>query len=830
MPAWAQLERALGVSADFERAKAVLRAALMKAPAHERLRALFERVARSARDPLMLLEHFERRAAAEDVTRDELREGIELALRSSEHGRAEKLLERAAALADDGAEPAERVWVLARWADCRKRAGDIKGAVQRLQQAIDQADPQEADALSRELGRLAAGPGGDLETAASVYARLLEVSPTDRELWMPLLEVYRTLRDRARFEGFAGQCLRDLVLSADRVLVLMAHAKFLIEVAADERAAVPVIEALLHEEPGHVEATDLLTHILQKHGMNQRLAELLQVHFDRARDEQNLPAIAEVALRIGELYGEQHSEAALDTYRSALQWVPEHPGLLRALLERLGPDSELRERAEVMQALLKHERGEEAARLALQLSPMWNEIGLDLAQRALELGLQAAPSHDGLRDRLENFYALREMWLPLAQLLEREAARLGSGGQALARLKNAASIYRENLQDLSSAAAALRQALALAPEDLSLLGELARNLAASGQHAAAISDVSRLLDSHPQADGGRVDLLKVRAELRLQTEDLGGAVSDLEEAYAIAPRQVSGSLVDALERQKTAAFAGSDTAAERRAVMRLCELHEQSGDAAAAREVLSSWVEQSPDDVEALRALHARDEAAGRWGEVIRSCERLLDVETGERRVAIAIALADACAKAGRPAAARDGLERAQEAEPSDARLRARLRTLYEQISAHSELAALLVREAASSENAAERVPLLQRAARLYLDGGDPVKALGPLGEAMKLQPEDSQTQLLMIDISIQQAQLVEAEKLLDAAIATQKRRRSPELAVLYQRMARLSASRADYEASSSGSTRRSRSTARVEKSPRSWPRPRSRSRTSTWR
>src|SRR5690349_17637314 len=166
-----------------------------------------------------------------------------------------------------------------------------------------------------------------------------------------------------------------------------------------ERAAVPALKAILEEEPGQTEATDLLTQILQKHGMNEELAELLQVHFDRARDEQNLQAISELALRIGELYGERRPDAALDVYRSALQWVPEHRELLHALLEALGPDAELRERAEVMHGLLKLERGKEAARLALQLAAMWNELAeSDRAQEALELGLKASPDHDALRD------------------------------------------------------------------------------------------------------------------------------------------------------------------------------------------------------------------------------------------------------------------------------------------------------------------------------------------------------------------------------------------------------------------------------------------------
>jgi tetratricopeptide (TPR) repeat protein len=577
--------------------------------------------------------------------------------------------------------------------------------------------------------------------------------------------------------------------------VHMKRVDFLIAVQGDERAAVPALKALLEEEPGNTQAADMLTEILQKQGMNEELAELLQVHFDRARDEQNLDAVAELGLRIAELYGERQPEAAIDVLRAALSWMPDHAGLLRALLERLGPEGEPRDRADVMQSLLKVERGDEAARLALQLASMW--LGLDdaeRAQQALELGLAACPEHDGLRDRLEAFYAEREMWRPLGELLERQAERLAKSPEAVARLKNAASLYRDQVQDLDAAASALRKALAIVPDDLSLLGELARNLAASGQQRTAIEDVTRLLDDHPQADTVRADLLKVRAELRLAVEEVAAAVADLEEAYGLEKATTRAALIDALERLKTASFTSGETEMERRCAMRLVDLHEAGGDREAAREVLSDWVEQAPGDLDALRALRERDTAASRWGDVVQSCARLLEVETGEARIATALALADACANAGNPGDARAALERVHKDEPRDPELRVRLRALYEAISAHAELAGLLFADAQATKDPSDRVSLLQRAARLYLQAGDPGAALSPLTEATKLQPDDAESQLLMIDISIQLGKLPQALQALDQAITAMKRRRSPELAQLYQRMARVAAAQGDGE------------------------------------
>jgi len=790
----ADLERALEGESDFGRAKEVLRATASGAAGHTGVQELFERVARDSGDDLMLLEHFERLAVGE-VGLGMLRQGIELAQRMGETGRAEQLLIRAAEVARGLENREGTTWIFSGLAECRSAAGDIQRAIGHLQEAVETAEGSDAEVLGRELAELAAGEGGDLEVAVATYSRLLDADRSDRTLWVPLLSVFRRIGDRGRFEAFAEQCAQDLLGGDERAMVHLARAKFLVEVEGDERDAVVPLRAALDEDPGQLEATEMLTEIYNKYDMGDELAELLGGQFDRARDMGNVEAVVELGLRIGGLYGPDRAEAAVDTYRTALEFAPTHPGLLRALLGRLGEDAPPRDRAEVMQALLKSEQGAEAAELALAAVELWN--GLDehgQVERALELGLAASPDHEGLRSRLEGWYAERGMWRPLAELLESDAARLGATGGAVARLKNAAMLYREQLDDLNAAAGSLRKAIEIVPDDLSLLGELARNLAAAGEHEAAIGDVTGLLDRHPEKDAGRVDLLKVRSELYLAVERLGDAVGDLEEAHAIAAEEVAPALIDALERSKTVAFTAGDTDAERRAAMRLVEVHDGAGALTAAREVLAGWVEQDPRDVEALRALRRRDEDAELWEEVARSCERLLEAETGEARIEAALGLADACDRAGRPERAREGLERIHMDEPSNGLIRGRLRELYAAIDAKPELAAILLTDAYATEEVDEKVSLFQRAARLYLEMDDASAALGPLDEATKLQPEDHESQLLMIDIQIKLGRIGEAKERLDEGIKAHKRRRSPELASLLLRMGHVAAAEGEHE------------------------------------
>jgi tetratricopeptide (TPR) repeat protein len=726
-----------------------------------------------------------------------VREGAELARRSDAGARELALLERGVQLAqaiEDAHERSLATWVFVALADALDRAGQTAAAITRLQEGLPLAQGEAAEVLARRLANLAAGEGGNLEAAAEAYERLLEASPGDPSLWEPLLDVYSRIGDRARFEGFIEHCLDAVLGIRDRVTLRLAHARFLAEVVNDERAATEPLRAVLDDEPGHAEATPLLVDIYTRHEMVDELAALLTEQFDRARDQQDGPGAARLALELGKLYEQTQRGDAIDVYRQALEHAPDDAALLRTLIDRLGEDADPSERAELTHRLLASASAEEAEALALELAQQWNALEQpDRALDALALGQRAAPNSTTLRDRLEAHYASHQMWRPLAELLER-VADAASGPEALARFKNAATLYRDELGDLEAAANALRRAIELAPEDLSLFGELARNLAAAGRHAEAIDDVTALLDKHPEADRGRCNLLRVRAELELAIEKLDEAVRDLEEAWAIDATDVASAYADALERLKAFAFTQNDPETERAAVMKLLAVHDKRGDTDQARQVLVEWMEQTPNDVEALRSLRDRVQAAERWKDLARACEQLIELEEGEARGQAALQLAEACARAGTPEAARAGLERVHETDPGNAEVRAALRQLYQTIGARAELAKILVDEADAIEDVDERVVLLHRATELYLQEAQPEAALQLLQLARKLRSDDKHTELLLIDVNVQLGKLDDADKVLDEGIAAHKRRRSPELASLQQRKARVCAARGDVE------------------------------------
>jgi len=787
------LKAALARAPRYEVAKDQLESALALAPSAEAL-ALYGEVARASGDEAMLLRWHEHAAGMEASTVGTIRQGVELAFRLREPARAEALLKAAATALEKAPDPEVGTWVYTSLADARSIAEDAKGALHWLKLAAETAPDEARVSLFQRLADAASGPRGDLKVAADAHQWLFENDSSQR--WRGYLDVLSRLGDRARFDEQMPTVLDALLDASERNLARLAHARFLLDVCKAQDDAVPVLQDLLNDDPDAHEGAALLATLYEQKEMHSELADLLQRQFDRARDIQDKEQIGVLGLRIGGLLESERPADAMDVYRNALDWVPDSLELLRALLALLGEDSDPGERADLMQRILPLVSGDDAIALCERLVGIWTELDDQTRiEETLRLGYSVAPQHAPIRERLEAWYAERSDWRPFAELMVAEAMRLAPSMESVARLKNAAVMYRDELADTAAAADALRKALTLVPDDLSLLGELARNLAAAGEHRAAIDDVTRLLEGHEAQDSARVDLLRIRADLYATLEEQAAAVVDLEAAYAIAPTEIAGLLVEALATRKGRAAADAERGVERQASLRLVRVLGDMGSPDAARSTLVEWVDRAPTDIEALRMLRDLDTARADWDAVIATCQQLLTIEQDDGLAAAALALVDACDNAGRPGDALEGLESAFAVLRDNVAIKRALRDVYERSGAHAKLAALLLSDAGAASDPQERLPLLHRAADLFLSADNPEAALPPLTQAHAIEPDSEQTMLLLIDAYTKLERFEEASQMLEEAIAGHKKKRSPELARLQHRMARLAERMGDQEA-----------------------------------
>ncbi len=784
------IERAFAAEPRWAQAGRVLRAATSAEP-DPRVMALYERVARNGGDSELLLDFLEKRAIQPGATPAQVREAVDLAVEMNQDARAEALLGRAVTAARDSADGVGgAVWAVLALAERRTAAGELPAARELVYEIIGVAEPAEIDPL---IGRVAAQAAQDRASqglAAEMYELLRERSPADRAVWEPLVALYRDMGDGDRLASVISSTLPNLTDPQERNSLRRAHAAYLIETLNRPHDAADVLRDALRDDPDDTVAGELLEKTLRALGDDDGLAEFLWARFDDAVKRGSRETTIDVAGRLGPLVEATGGNSAR-VYRTALGVAPDDRDLLRRVVATLTPDDDPRESAALMERLLAVETPDQAPALCWHLAGAY-QAAEDWAgvQRTLEAAHQAAPEDQAIHDRLEQFYRDSQQWKPLAELMTGDAARATDPIAAVDRLREAAGVYSGMLGQPLLAAEALRAARARQPDAPALSTELAAALAGGGDHRGAVASLGEALDAPEGGEASvrgaaRVDLLLLRASMRQQLGDEDAAVIDLDEAYGLDRGRAAGALGDGLERMRARAESVGDMGSERTATLRLAQLLTEHGELERSRDLLVTWVERMPSDPDPLYLLRDMDAGIEHWDGVIAACTRLAYIVEGEAQVQAALDVADASARAGKPADAIGVLEMVHQAQPGAEAIRVKLREQYEAAGQHRELAAILMADADHGTDTDARFAAYRRAAELFLAAGDAGAAAVPAGKAAELAPDDHATAMLHVDVLIGSGRTQEAATALETAIAAQKKR-TPELATMQQRMARV--------------------------------------------
>ncbi|MEX1367983.1 MAG: tetratricopeptide repeat protein, partial [Nannocystaceae bacterium] len=791
----ATLRRALADAAKPERAARILRRAAEAHEPHVELLELYEQVARSSEDPQLMLHAIERRSAHDEAVPELIREGVALAHQLEEVERADALMLRAVDLGESLLDGQERVaWARLGLSRRRLEQGDLAGAVKWIGEAAESAPLPELLVLGEQIAEVAMGDDGDPSLAAKLYESLLERDPTARAAWEPLAGIYRKLDDVERLHRLVDETMDGLQDTAERNALRLMLVEAMLEHEEHQQDALEILRNVLLEDPEHAVAQRLMAEHLERSGNREELLELLRQQLMNAQGHGKPEAIATAALRLGgQLEADDPMEAAA-TYRGALDSAPRDPGLLRAMLPHLGEPDDLAERAEMLERLVEVEDEDAAADRAIELADL--RAGQDDPQGALQAlvkGYGRRPGHPALRERLERAYESRGDFGGLARLLMDSAEAEPEPSSKLALMRQAAALHREQLGDPATATEILEQARVLAPEDAELASELIATLASAGRLDEARQLLSERLELAGEDQAQRLPLLLRRAKLRESAGELDAAIEDLEQAQAI-DASVTPRLAEAIDAKRRAAAEGGDAEVERTMTLRWIRLQREAGNDAAARELTADWTEREKKDGEALQLLREIDTAAGQWDAVAKTCARLVAVETGEQQAEAAMALTEACRHLERMELARPGLEHARRKQPDNRDIRQALAEVYEATGASSELARLLVQQAEETEEPEQRLELLRRASSLHLSQGETQEALPLIAQVLELAPDDLVSSVLLIDAHMSMGELDAAEGALDRAIESTGGRRSPELAALLHRKARIAGARSDHE------------------------------------
>ncbi len=784
------MRTALELDPQLDRVEAAIRRALAIDPTHRQLVDLFEHIGRQPGHERALVEALSLRSRLPGSDAETVREAVEVAMRIGDQALAESLLERFAGGDDASTQNvANRAWALGALASLREEAGDVRGALELKRSAAGLADPEVARKLEFEVARLAATRLEDYALAAETYEGLRRRDPADREAWEPLLAAYARLGDDRRLADLLASVV-DVVddvsergrLRLERVRVMMRG------LGLGDSEATPLLREIVDEDPSQVEAALMLAAILERSGARDELAELLGRQIESAKDRGDNATIASLALRLGGLLEGTDALQARNVFYTGLDWDPRNKELLDGLIRLLQSPESVAERADLLERRLGVEQGPAAEPMGLGLAALRLESGDEsAAERALEIAYRGWPASAVLRERLERAYRERRDWDKLASLCVLDAGARSDASERVARLREAAALWRTELNDPRQAAHALLLARDAAPEDATLLRDRIDMLVEASDHAGAVAELSGVIDSLAPEDTGRAELLAMRSSVRGAMGDAPGALADLEAAFARDRAAHAAALAEELSRAREAMVAAGNDDMAREIALRLAQVLPYAGDAERARNVLADLVKQDPKDPAALRTLAALEEALERWDSASSSLRRLVALEEGQAGLETALRLAVACERAGRLGDARGALERALVVAPQERAIRERLERVYEATGAWHELANLALEDARASGDVAERFAHLRRSGELLLErAGDPAAALQALEEARALRPGDLDVAGLLAEATALSGRGQEALALIEEALAPHKGRRARELAPLLWRDARV--------------------------------------------
>lgn len=678
--------------ADRQRGAGYLRRLLSEDPAHPEARKALADHLRDRRDWRGLADlqaaEAERAEGAERLTRlQELAETCEQQLGDVE--RANAAWKRLAEL--DPERPAAREAL--RRLGARSKMWESLIAVLHKEAAAAGDARGKAEAVKRMAGVFRERQVDPLR-AIQLYEEALELAPGDTAALKALAELYERQGDD---KGVLRTLRRQLEATAVKPAQLTGPARIerlgllrrtaqLGESAGDIDAVVFACTAVLEIAPGEREALDRLERVLERAGDAAGLesalayhAEAAGGHADRARA---LRRLAKVADQRGDAL------SAMERWEALVKVAPNDREALEALASHYEQAKRPVELAAVLERLVDAPRavhdevGKAAARrrYALVLDEQ-----VDDRPRAVKAWRRVLDAHPRDREALERLAALTyEMsaWRDLTEILARQSAVLAvdAPGEAVTVARARAKLLERELHSPREAATALADLIAgVGPADLDAHEELAR--------------------------------------LQVSLGDLDGAARTLERLVWLAP-------------------AAEDRIAALRRIGDLAR-----GPLADPRRALQAYeraLELSPDDREVLAETAALYARVGEWTHHVAILERLADTQEGEERLQTLAQLAHGVEE--HLGDARDAFrwrrkahELARRPETLD-----ELRRAAQRHDLRVELIEVLEieRRAARSE-APLFIALSREIAGLFEKGGDFLRAITVLGEAVGAAPDD---------------------------------------------------------------------------------------------
>ncbi|MEM7138931.1 MAG: tetratricopeptide repeat protein [Myxococcota bacterium] len=473
-------------------------------------------------------------------------------------------------------------------------------------ESLSQVYSKQAEVLEEPSGRVAAlyelarllehqglGERGDVVDA---YRRVLEVAPTDLGA---LLELER-LASGGQDAALLAEVDMLIVNAAQDPTVVAAHRARLAERAEgtsiDE--AIEQFRAATTADPYHVGAGRGLTRVAQETDDPQALVDALGREADSERDPK---AAADLLVQSATVRLERtgdHDGARRD-FERALELSPESPRAAEGLVDVLAVDgnwSNLVDR--LSQAAAGATSVDRASALWLEVARIQSEELEEPpnAIRTLQRVLKIDPRHLDALERLSSLFQANESWYEAAAMMEQLLATAPESARLERTVLDLAKLYRERLQSPEKALRHVESVLASHPTHPEALEELSLAHERLGQIPEALQVARHLLES------SEVEEDRARALVRLgQLENATGNVVEAREALRSAVA-LDGPGSEAARRLETLCKTPEDWTRYAEALANY-RATDDAGRVSSVLEVARVLADHAGDEASAIRAL-----------------------------------------------------------------------------------------------------------------------------------------------------------------------------------------------------------------------------------
>jgi tetratricopeptide (TPR) repeat protein len=380
-------------------------------------------------------------------------------------------------------------------------------------------EPEIAVERLREAAALCRDVLVDLGRAAAVLDTARALRPDDSKLAIELARTQREAGDLRAAIATVAAALVEPNQGDGRVDLLIHRAELLTELGELGRAVTDLEDAYRLE--------------------SERVGEPLIAGLERlrvgSRDSSDAAAERRAAMRLATLLGERDRES--EARELLLDWINRHSGDREVLFALRAMDIAAERWDGVIAAcdqLVQILSGADQLATADQLADAAERLGKpELARSGLELVLRAQPTSEPVRAHLRALYDRTGAYRELAELLLSDADLADDDDVRYGRLRHAADVFVNDLNDPAAAQEPASRARELRPDDHDTVILLADVLIASGQYDAAREMLEPAIGEHRRRSPELAQLQQRMGRLHGALGDRDGQLTWIKKAFDV---------------------------------------------------------------------------------------------------------------------------------------------------------------------------------------------------------------------------------------------------------------------------------------------------------